>query len=519
MLQTQSRIQENGHWIVFVAVIVFGLTIAFYLYSLDKYSLIYFGDSVSHMLGARKIVDWMEPGLQQVGTVWLPLPHFMLLPFTLVDSLFVSGFAGVIVSLPCLAITSALLYKMIRAHLVNGLAYVAFAGALLYAANPNILYLGLTAMTEAPFMLFFVTSAYYLQKWYKNSGHLQNLVLSSIFVSLATLCRYEGWILPLFVIPLAIVLALRDNKAGAQKKILTILLSFVSFSGIILWLVYNANQYGDPLEFADQQYYSASSQALGRDIRVTLFLQPANIMSVYGVTALLMYGPILLTAALIGYILHRRREGGKDRRMLHVFLVLPPLFTIISLLIGIGEMTFWFNSRFLILLSPLLVVLVAVFLQNQPKKIKGNRALIAAAIGALFVFQMTVPAFGAVITYLDASAGFFYKVSPSAVQTGEALKSMYDDGSIMIMTGAAQEHRIMITSSIPLRNFDEIIESSMSKPSFSAPWLYDKWMVIGKEPNPDAEEAMKYWQDRRGELEEHYSTVYENQYYEILLLK
>jgi hypothetical protein len=519
MLQTQSRIQNNGHWIVFAVVMMLGLVVALYLYNLDKYSLVYFGDSISHMLGARKLVDWSEnPGFAQLGTVWLPLPHLILLPFTLIDPLFTTGFAGVIVSLPCLAITAALLYKMIRVHLVGGLSYVAFTGALLYALNPNILYMGMTAMTEAPFMLFFVASAYFFQKWYGKPENLRILALASIFVMLATLCRYEGWILPLFLAPFAALLFAR-GKFDIEKKAVGIMLALVSFSGIIFWLGYNAYQYGDPLEFANAQYYSASSQALNRDIRGVLFLQPANVMSVYGITAYTMYGPILLSAALLGYIMHRRKEGRKNRRVLYVFLALPPLFTILTMLIGIGEMNLWFNSRFLILLLPLLVILTSVLLQNLPEKIKSRRVLVAAIIGVLFVFQTSIAAFGVVPTYLDARGGFLYNTNPSAVQTGEALNEMYDDGTIMIMTGTHQGHRIMVTSGIPLKQYDEIIESSTWKQSYREPWSYDKWMVISKQPDVDGVLATKYWEERRGELDEHYDKVYENQYHEILVLK
>jgi len=519
MLETQSRIQENGHWIVLAAVIILGLSAAFYLYNHDKYSLVYFGDSVSHMLGARKLVDWSEnPGFAQLGTVWLPLPHLMLLPFTLIDPLFTTGFAGIAVSLPCLAITAALLYKMIRIHLIGGISYIAFVGALLYALNPNILYLGMTAMTEAPFMLFFVASAYFFQKWDNNPEHLRSLMLSSIFIVLATLCRYEGWILPLFLAPFATMILIK-GKSDVQKKTAGLLLGLASFSGIIFWVGYNAYQYGDPLEFANAQYYSASSQALNRDIRETLFLQPANVISVYGITAYTMYGPILLSAALLGYILHRRKESNKDRRVLYIFLLLPPLFTIVTLLIGVGEMNLWFNSRFLILLLPLLVMLSVMFLQNLPEKIKRNRGLVATVIGALFVFQTSMMAYGMVPTYLDAQGGFQYKINPFAVQTGEALNSIYDDGLIMIMTGSHQGHRIMVTSVIPLKQYDEIIESSTWKNSYREPWSYDKWVVMSNEPDFDGALATKYWQERRGELDEHYKKVYENQYHEILVLR
>ena len=186
--------------VIFVIVMIAGLSTAAYLYNLDKYSLTYYGDSASHLVGSRKFVDWMNPGLHNMGTVWLPLPHFLLLPFTLIDPLFRTGFAGLAVSLPSVAITSSFLYRMIKSQI--GISSIAFAGALLYASNPNIMYLGITAMTEAPFMLFFVASAYYFQKWYQNldTNNLHYLVKCSIFVSLATLCRYEGWVIPIFVI-------------------------------------------------------------------------------------------------------------------------------------------------------------------------------------------------------------------------------------------------------------------------------------------------------------------------------
>ena len=92
-----------------------------------------------------------------------PVPHLLLLPFTLIDPLFNTGLAGLAVSLPCLIITSILLYRLLKIHL--GVAYVAVIGALLYTLNLNILYVSLTPMTEAPFMMFFVASAYYFQKW------------------------------------------------------------------------------------------------------------------------------------------------------------------------------------------------------------------------------------------------------------------------------------------------------------------------------------------------------------------
>ena len=151
--------------------------------------------------------------------------------------------------------------------------------------------------------------------------------------------------------------------------------------------------------------------------------------------------------------------------------------------------------------------------------VKKRCGVLAVFIGVLFVFQFTSLAFG-VVTYLDAKSGFLFNVNPYAVQTGEALRSIYDRGNIMMLTGSAQEHRIMITSRIHLLQFDEIIESSIWKKSFYEPWLYDKWLVISKEPNLDGVKTTKYWaQEKRNELNDHYRSIYDNKYYEILVLR
>ena len=37
--------------------------------------VLYYGDAEAHLNIARRIVDSRTPGPEQIGTVWLPLPH------------------------------------------------------------------------------------------------------------------------------------------------------------------------------------------------------------------------------------------------------------------------------------------------------------------------------------------------------------------------------------------------------------------------------------------------------------
>src|SRR4051812_23709715 len=68
-----------------------------YFYSHDK--ILLYGDAVAHINIARRVFDSQFPGLAQLGTVWLPLPHLLMLPFIVNDKLWSSGIGGSLLSL------------------------------------------------------------------------------------------------------------------------------------------------------------------------------------------------------------------------------------------------------------------------------------------------------------------------------------------------------------------------------------------------------------------------------------
>ena len=62
-----------------LAAIVFGF-ISLSLNTLHGTMLLY-GDAVAHLGIARRILDTNNPGIGNLGGVWLPLPHLLMLPF------------------------------------------------------------------------------------------------------------------------------------------------------------------------------------------------------------------------------------------------------------------------------------------------------------------------------------------------------------------------------------------------------------------------------------------------------
>jgi hypothetical protein len=352
-------------------------------------------------------------------------------------------------------------------------------------------------------------------------------LLCSIFISLATLSRYEGWVLPPFFVSFIIVTSLRKRYYYTSKyKLRVTIFSSLSFSGIIFWLAWNAYAFGNPIEFANSPYFSAASHALesASKIRDFLFLQPWNVAYLYSLTAYVVYGPLLLASAILGYIIHRisgKTEERKRRRNLFLFLALPPIFTLLTMVAGIGEINpkTWFNSRFLVLLAPLVILLTCFFLARLLPLIKSKKKLLVGCIiFVLFVYQLTTPVFGTV-TYLSAAGQFYENRSsrPIQLRAAEALSSIYDgSGKILIVTGSSQQNKIMQASNIPLRQFEQILESGSQKDTFREPWFHVKYIVLGKLPDSSGMGVANYWLDRQPTLQKYFKVLYEDKYYLIM---
>ena len=116
------------------------------------YMLLY-GDAVAHLGIARRIVDTNTPGIVQLGSPWLPLPHLLMLPFVSRMEWWQNGMAGAWPSLVCYVIAVVGVYRLARRMLP---AQWAFVAAAFFGLNANLLYLSTTAMNEPLFLALLV---------------------------------------------------------------------------------------------------------------------------------------------------------------------------------------------------------------------------------------------------------------------------------------------------------------------------------------------------------------------------
>jgi hypothetical protein len=103
-------------------------------------------DARGHLIVARRIIDSITPGWQQIGAVWLPLPHLLNLLPVQVDGWYRSGASAVAISIAAFAVAVGAIASIVLQ--LTGSRWAAVAAAAVFASNPNVLYLQATPMTE-----------------------------------------------------------------------------------------------------------------------------------------------------------------------------------------------------------------------------------------------------------------------------------------------------------------------------------------------------------------------------------
>jgi len=226
--------------------------------------LLLYGDAVAHINIARRVFDSRTPGLLQLGTVWLPLPHLLMVPFLLSDSGWQTGIAGSIPSLVSFVLGTAGVYRLVRSALSGDakpsleVRISAWLAAVIYAANPNLIYLQTTAMTEPLYLAFFIWEAVhfteFVQDARENRGFSKSSLLKCGWCLLgACLTRYDGWFLAATIVTLTLFIWIKyRQQSGATRAFTKFLL--LAAAGPLLWLAYNAAVYRNPLEFANGPY-------------------------------------------------------------------------------------------------------------------------------------------------------------------------------------------------------------------------------------------------------------------------
>jgi hypothetical protein len=209
-------------------------------------------DARGHLIVARRIVDSITPGWQQIGAVWLPLPHLLNALPVQIDLFYRSGASAVALSIVEYAIAAGAIAWIIQ--FLTGSTIAAVSGAAVFAFNPNVLYLQSTPMTEPLLLATTTVAVAMVMAWCEAGPHRDTAGLKAHHVgwafALACLTRYEAWPVTMSALVAAawtrwrrgqpLAAALRDVGAVAVYPAIAVA-AFAAFSRVVIgeWFVGN----------------------------------------------------------------------------------------------------------------------------------------------------------------------------------------------------------------------------------------------------------------------------------------
>lgn len=392
--------ETENRELLWVALAAFAAVLACLAWSIRHGALLLYGDAEAHLHIARRVFDAQRPRFSQLGTVWLPLPHILLIPFVSIDSWWRSGLAGALPSAAETILAAVGLFKLARRWLSVAAASFALA---LFILNPNLLYISTTAMTEPLFLAELLWSIVLLLEWRdaliadRNAARKLWLLIAVLIAAVYT--RYDGWLLG-FIVWLFMAVELYRRREFFRLRFAAA--SLLLATAPALWLIYNAALYHDPLDFLRGQYSAAAIEARTSHGLIPPhpgWHNPWESLLFFGKDAQMVagagrWGEWLFWLALAGALWFAIKGGEKHGARLALLLWFPLPFYCYSIAYGSVPIFLpvwwphnWYNTRYGLELLPAVALGAGFcgefFLRTINRK--WRRAYSAAAVALLLL--------------------------------------------------------------------------------------------------------------------------------------
>jgi hypothetical protein len=500
---TVVRPDHTAWWVALFAAV---MSACAYSYFVSRGIALGYADSISHLQIAARTLDSPTSGFAQLGGVWLPVPHLLMLPFVWVDSFYYSGFAGSVVSMAGYVIASVYIYRTVRDLTKKRIP--AIAGTLVFALNPNVLYMQSTPMTELLFFATITAATYYVQKWIQTADHARgypSLFGAAFALFLGCLTRYEAWVVTFVLAAVLLFAAWRKfGRAAAEGVLLTYL--FFAGAAIALWIGWNTLIFGNPLNFQNGEYakpslwVSEGEKALG---------DPVVAMQTYWYAMVNNLGLLLVLTMLAGAAVLAVKHRKLDSLPTLGLLMMAPFF-VVALTVGqrplhvqqiTGDI---YNVRF-----GLLMAIPAAIIAGYLVSLTPSRAHVYGLIVACIVTLIPLIPDGPTGAVTAREGSLFIGLEGNVRQTSEYLASHYRKGEVILIESFGNES-ILFNARVPLT--DNVYEGSYQKwdPALSdPPGQQIKWIVMRTGKAPDKTYGELYSSDKISA----YTEVFRNDLY------
>ncbi len=230
--------------------------------------MLLYGDAVAHINIARRVFDSKTPGLLQLGTVWLPLPHLLMIPFIVSTRMWQSGAGGSIPSMAAFVLGVLGIFRLVRDRAEprrrnRGRQQDRALGRrdCVWRKSESDLHAGHgDGRVAVSGVVHLGGGVFHRIRARQDRSRHDRLTKCGLCLAAACLTRYDGWFLAVVLVVAA--LSWSSTSGNVRKKRRSVSSLRIGAGEIrpdrggapALWLAYNAVVYRNPLEFANGPY-------------------------------------------------------------------------------------------------------------------------------------------------------------------------------------------------------------------------------------------------------------------------
>lgn len=457
-----------------------------------------YADTQSHLSISRRIFDSKAPGFTQLGTVWLPIPSLILVPFVQSLWLWHTGWAAGLLGMVCLAGTACGVYRI--SARVGHLRAGRITAVLLVLANPSVLYAFTTAMTEPVLILTMVGCFAGLSHWVTSRRNLsagEMMVFSGLPAAAATLSRYEGWVLVVGGTFVVLLVAWRRTSSFRYGFKMACAFGILPLVAILWWLTYNFTIYGNALEFMNGEYSAANLQKAVADAGLLAYEHNLGLtLWTYNWAVLETSGLLTVALGLVGALVLAWKRGISDDALVIWLMVVSYAFSLLSLYLGQTHMnndhtlpTNWWNNRYALSVLPFLAVLAAVAvdaLRRVPRIGASALGLVVVLLAGQTVWWWQDLNRSAVIAEANGYVGLMERSGATAA--AGYLRDHYDGGGIL-MDESAAGNALLPMIGVPLEQYYNRSTGSLFDEALAQPYTHAKWVFVTTAEAPGLSET------------------------------
>lgn len=457
---------------ILIVVLTVISTLSFIFFYKNGLGLAY-NDARSHLDIGRRVVEGLKPGIAQLGSVWLPLPHLLMVPTIWNDFMWHSGLAGALPSMISFIATGLIIYRFLERLSVN--VFGRFVGVFVFVVNINILYMQSTAMTELLLIATMTMGCYELLMLHKEETFFR-LVKAAFWIMLSTLIRYDGWFL--FIVA-ALLIAFHSIRRFGYKTAEGVLVLFCTLGGfgIFLWILWNQLIFKDPLYFIFGPYSAAAQQAqlAAAGVLATKHNLAFSIQTY--IYALIYNSSLFLVITSLGgaFFLWFNKKIPGSMRIATIALIAPFFFNILALYLGQSVLfvqglsgNSWFNVRYGLMMVPA----IAIFTGYLAGKLSYIRWTL---VGLIFLVCFFMFANADAVTLDDARVGASGK---NVTEVSGWLKTHVPGNNGYILISVASHDAIVFSSGLPMSRFIHEGTGQYWDLATAHPDRYIRWIIL-----------------------------------------